>query len=144
MHKTIVALAMTLAALASFAVAEPVDLAGRWGFRLDGDDRGVKEKWYTQELGDEIQLPGALQNQGYGNDVTVETEWTGASNKEVWLEELRYAKYRQPGNIKVPFCLQPEKHYIGAAWYQHWIEIPAVWEGKHVILTLERGRWGGC
>ncbi len=45
------------------------------------------------------------------------------------------------GNIKVPFFLQPQKHYVGAAWYQRDIEIPPDWAGKRVVLTLERPHW---
>jgi hypothetical protein len=41
----------------------------------------------------------------------------------------------------VPFFLQPEKHYVGAAWYQRDLEIPADWQGKRVVLTLERPHW---
>ena len=42
----------------------------------------------------------------------------------------------------MPFCLQPEKHYVGVAWYQRDIEIPGRWQGKRVVLTLERVHWG--
>ena len=56
-------------------------------------------------------------------------------------ESAQYAKYRQPGNIKVPFFLQPEKHYVGAAWYQRDVDIPAAWQGKRVVLSLERPHW---
>ena len=58
-----------------------------------------------------------------------------------WFTAPEYAKYRQPGNIKVPFWLQPEKYYAGAAWYQRDIEIPPDWQGKRVVLTLERPHW---
>ena len=53
----------------------------------------------------------------------------------------RTEKYRQPGNIKVPFCLQPEKHYVGVAWYQRDIEVPGRWQGKRLLLRLERVHW---
>jgi beta-galactosidase/beta-glucuronidase len=33
------------------------------------------------------------------------------------------------------------RHYLGVAWYQREIEIPAEWKGKRVALTLERTRW---
>jgi hypothetical protein len=41
----------------------------------------------------------------------------------------------------VPFWLQPEKYYVGAAWYQRDMEIPREWQGKRVVLTLERPHW---
>jgi hypothetical protein len=127
--------------LAPVLPADALDLSGVWSFQLDPDDVGVTEAWFTKGLSEQIRLPGALQNQGFGDDVTVDTEWTGAAKKEVWLNEPRYEKYRRPGNIKVPFCLQPEKHYVGAAWYQRQIEIPTQWQDEHAILTLERPHW---
>ncbi|RZL04660.1 MAG: beta-galactosidase, partial [Hymenobacter sp.] len=51
------------------------------------------------------------------------------------------AQYRQPGNIKVPFWLQPVKYYKGAAWYQKTIDIPAAWAGRPIELYLERVHW---
>ena len=38
----------------------------------------------------------------------------------------------------MPFWLQPVKHYVGAAWYQREVEIPAAWQGRRLVLTLER------
>jgi hypothetical protein len=58
-----------------------------------------------------------------------------------WYTGPEYAKYRAPGNIKVPFWLQPDKHYVGAAWYQRAVDVPAAWEGKRLVLTFERPHW---
>ena len=44
------------------------------------------------------------------------------------------APYRQPGNIKLPFWLTPDKYYVGPAWYSRDIVIPAGWKGKDVHL----------
>lgn len=124
------------------AGAETVSLAGQWRFQLDRDDAGVPEQWFTKELKQTLCLPGALQNQGFGDDITVDTRWTGETGKDRWLRQPQYERYRQPGNIKVPFFLQPEKHYVGAAWYQRDIEIPKAWTGQRIVLTLERPHWG--
>ena len=53
----------------------------------------------------------------------------------------KYEKYRQPGNIKIPFWLKPVKYYKGAAWYQKDVEIPEEWTGKRIVLFLERCHW---
>ena len=58
-----------------------------------------------------------------------------------WFEEPRYAPYAKPGNFKFPFWLQPEKYYAGAAWFQRDIEVPKDWQGKRVVLFLERAHW---
>ena len=133
--------AVVLVSVASVTCGGTIDLSGVWGFALDPNDAGVEGRWYERELPDRLEMPGALQNQGFGDDVTVQTEWTGSAKEEVWRNHRRYEKYRRPGNIKVPFCLQPEKHYVGAAWYQRRIDVPAPWRGKRVILTLERPHW---
>ena len=126
---------------AAAAQADRVSLAGQWRFQLDREDAGVKQRWFERSLDQRIRLPGALQNQGFGDDITVDTKWTGEVGMDAWRNGPQYAKYRQPGNIKVPFFLQPEKHYVGAAWYQRDVEIPAAWQGKRVVLSLERAHW---
>jgi hypothetical protein len=131
----------------SAAPAQTLSLAGTWRFQLDRNDVGVKERWFESPLELRIKLPDALQNQGFGDDIALDTKWTGGVgyggdvSADRWLNGPEYAKYRQPGNIKVPFFLQPQKHYVGAAWYQRDIEIPAAWQGKRVVLTLERPHW---
>jgi hypothetical protein len=121
--------------------SDPLSLAGQWRFQLDRQGAGIKEKWFARTLEQRIQLPGALQNEGFGDDIAVDTKWTGDVNADQWLKGDRYAKYREPGNIKVPFWLQPQKHYVGIAWYQREFQIPKRWEGKRVVLTLERAHW---
>ena len=123
------------------AAPATLDLAGEWGFRLDPEDQGVEAGWYGLTLSDRIRLPGSLQAQGFGNDVSVETQWTGGINDPSWFKDERYAPYRRPGNVKVPFWLQPRKHYVGPAWYQRTVEIPEAWTGKRIVLFLERCHW---
>ena len=116
-------------------------LQGEWRFALDRDDRGLTEQWYTRSLTDTIHLPGSLQEQGYGDEVGIETPWTGQIVDKSWYDSPLYEKFRQPGNIKVPFWLNPDRHYVGVAWYQKEIDIPASWTGNPVQLELERTHW---
>jgi len=120
---------------------EILSLAGSWTFSLDRDDAGVNEQWFLRALPERIKLPGALQEQGYGNEVTASTDWTATLYDKRWNLKPQYKKYAQPGNIKIPFFLQPDKRYVGAAWYQRNIEIPDRWKGRRVVLTLERPHW---
>jgi len=136
-----ISLTVLLLCLTATAWSETMDLSGSWAFQLDPNDVGISQYWYAEGLSERIRLPGALQNQGFGNDITVDTEWTGTAKKEIWLDERRYEQYRRPDNIKVPFCLQPEKHYVGAAWYQRQIKIPRSWQDHRLVLTLERPHW---
>ncbi|GGK09484.1 sugar-binding domain-containing protein [Parabacteroides faecis] len=116
-------------------------LQGEWRFALDRNDRGLTEQWYTRSLTDTIHLPGSLQEQGYGDEVGIETPWTGQIVDKSWYDSPLYEKFRQPGNIKVPFWLNPDRHYVGVAWYQKEIDIPASWTGNPVQLELERTHW---
>jgi beta-galactosidase len=130
-------LALPLACAAEAAVS----LAGPWRFELDRADAGLAEHWFERTLKATIQLPGALQNEGFGDEVTAETRWTGDVGADRWRTRPEYVEYRKPGNVKVPFFLQPEKHYVGAAWYQRDFEIPAGWQTQRVVLTFERAHW---
>jgi len=118
-----------------------IDLAGNWSFQLDPADQGVGERWFLRTLPDTIHLPGSLQAQGYGEEIRLDTAWVGNIVDQSYFTDAKYEPYRQPGHIKVPFWLQPEKHYNGVAWYQREVEVPAEWRGRRVTLTLERPHW---
>lgn len=121
--------------------AETLPLAGEWRFALDRADVGVKESWFNRDLPDRIQLPGVLQAQGYGDEISTNTPWVLSLYDKNWFQRADYTNYTQPGNVKVPFVCQPPRHYLGAAWYQRDIEIPTNWVGRRVVLFLERTRW---
>lgn len=119
-----------------------IDLSGEWQFALDREDVGVAAGWHSRDLAETLHLPGSLQAQGFGDEVRVDTPWVGGIFDGDWFVQERYAPYRQAGNIKVPFWLQPEKYYAGVTWYRRAIAIPAEWNGLRVELTLERVHWG--
>ncbi|MHC4394101.1 MAG: sugar-binding domain-containing protein [Planctomycetota bacterium] len=120
---------------------EVVSLAGKWHFRLDRQNVGEKEKWYNEKLTAYIKLPGSMTENGYGNDISIDTKWTGLIVDRSWFTEPEYEKYRQAGSVKIPFWLTPLKHYTGPAWYQRQVRIPENWRGKRVVLFLERCHW---
>ena len=119
-------------------------LAGQWRFALDREDTGIKQSWFATDLAatTHISLPGILQTQNYGDDITAETAFVAALPRDMaWYKLPQYAAYTKPGNVKVPYLSQPIKHYLGVAWYQRDITIPAAWANKRIALTLERTRW---
>jgi len=122
-------------------VGNVLSLHGKWRFCIDREDRGIIDEWYKKRLSDGITLPGTLQSQGYGDDISTETEWVSSLHDPLWYLRDEYKKYAEPGNIKVPFCLQPKKHYRGAAWYQTDVIIPEKWRGQRISLMLERVNW---
>jgi GH18 family chitinase len=118
-----------------------VPLSGVWRFELDPGDEGLAGFWEKPALSGRIRLPGVLQAQGFGDDVTVETKWTGQIVDPSFFTSPRYEPYRRPGNVKVPFWLQPDKHYVGPAWYERDVVVPPAWKGRRVVLRLERPHW---
>ena len=121
---------------------EKIDLSGTWQFRIDSLDQGVPDKWYSEDFPDTIQLPGSMAENGKGNDISLNTQWTGNMwNDSLWYTAPEMEAYRQPGNIKVSFWLSPEKVYYGPAWYQKNVQIPDSWKDELIALHLERAHW---
>ncbi len=109
---------VSLAFLGLQAHAAPPDkatlpLAGDWAFRLDAEDQGVTHKWFAAPLADKIQLPGSTDEHGVGTPVT--------EREPHWLNR----RYK----------------YAGPAWYQREVTIPHAWQGKRIVLQLERCHW---
>jgi hypothetical protein len=134
-------IALVAAGLAVPAEAQNLSLAGRWRFQLDRHDVGMQERWFARALPDQIQLPGGLTEQGVGDPVTSGTSWIGGIVDTSWFTAPEFAKYRQPGDVKIPFWLQPDLYYAGAAWFQREVEIPKSWRGRRAVLFLERAHW---
>ena len=123
------------------AASESVSLDGDWRFALDSSDAGINAQWFNSKLADHIRLPGALQSQGYGNEISITTPWVLSLYDRNWYLRADYQAYTNAGNVKVPFVCQPPRHYLGAAWYQRDIQIPNSWQGRRVVLFLERPHW---
>ncbi len=136
-------LLFTIALLLLFPVLsaqdKTIDLSGRWNFQTDPEDAGVREKWYgLLLLEDSINLPGSMPEKLKGDKVTVDTQWTGSLYDSSYYFNPYMARYRVEENLKFPFFLTPDRHYVGVAWYQKEVDIPAGWEGDRVVLLLER------
>jgi beta-galactosidase len=121
--------------------AQPAtSLAGFWLFELDPADAGVREQWFARGLRNRIQLPGILQAQKFGNQITTGTPWMMTLFDRYWYLRDDYKEYVMPGKVKVPFLSQPPLHYLGPAWYQREILIPRS-VGRRTALMLERPHW---
>lgn len=120
---------------------QSLQLSGKWQFKADPSDQGIREQWYAQNFRNSVSLPGSMATNGLGDDITLKTPWTGQIVDSSLYKSPEYEKYRQAGHIKIPSWLQPVKYYKGAAWYQKNITIPASWKGKHLELFIERSHW---
>jgi beta-galactosidase len=123
-----------------FAV-RTIDLAGQWRCELDRQDAGVDQKWFSRQLAETIKLPGTLQEQGFGDPITKDIQWMGRLYDKSWYLRADYKAFTQPDNIRVPFWLQPQRYYRGAAWYQRQITIPKSWKGRRAAVSFERVQW---
>jgi len=141
MEKLIFCICFILLFVACSQPEKTLSLDGEWFVRLDPDDEGLQDEWYNKPFTEKLRLPGSLQEQGFGNDIDINTKWTGQIVDNAWYVAPEYEKYRQSGNIKVPFWLNPDKHYVGVAWYQKEIKIPFGWNVKTAVLELERTHW---
>ena len=101
---------VVFAALPVLAADGWVTLAGEWRFALDPVDQGIQQRWFQKTLEDTIPLPG-----------TTDEARKGTLNSARETEHLTR--------------LYP---YLGAAWYQRDIDVPADWTGKRIVLVLER------
>lgn len=126
----------------SYAENIKIDLSGQWMFRLDPSDKGILENWNDSIFNEYITLPGALQNQGYGDDVTAKTDWlTDQSRSSSWFIHPMYDEFRKDDNLYYPNNFQPQKHYVGAAWYKKEIYIPETYKDRELLLSFERVHW---
>ena len=111
-----------------------IDLAGDWKFQIDRENIGETQNWFTKSLIGDITLPGSMASNGLGDEITLDTKWVGGMRNPEWHTDPNYAPYHDPDNIRIPYWLQPEKKYTGAAWYQKEIKIPKSWKDKPVKL----------
>jgi beta-galactosidase/beta-glucuronidase len=122
-------------------IRKSLSLAGEWKFKIDSLDQGIKENWVNSSFEETVRLPGSMAENGKGDEVSLRTNWTGEIVDKSYFTGSKYEKYRQPGNIKIPFWLKPVKYYKGAAWYQKEFELPNSWHDKNITLFLERTHW---
>ena len=99
-----------LISFASIGQSKKLNLQGTWRFAIDSLDKGIQEKWFSQKLKDKVKLPGSMLENGKGNAVTLQTQWTGSIYDSSWYFNPRMAKYRQGHRPKFNFWLTPKKH----------------------------------
>ncbi len=116
-----------------------INLSGQWKIQLP--ETSEEKTWDPKRSAATVTLPGSLTENNIGDDVSVDTKWTGSTQKSPWFTSERYEKYRQEGNVKIPFWLTPVKYYVGPALYRRNFAIPRSWQDKYITLTLERCHW---
>ena len=129
--------------LAKRSIMEKVDLSGQWQFCLDQNDRGMEGHWEQSsvEFTDDIRIPGILQAQGYGEKISLKTDWVSSLHDPLWYLREEYRWGAEEASVKVPFLCQPPRHYIGKAWYRRSFEIREDQADRFAYLHIECTKW---
>ncbi len=114
-HLTRIFLIVLVAQVGALKAQTVLDLSGTWRFQTDVMDfrRGSLSPRYNHLLQETIQLPGITDDHQIG--------------------------YKNP--YKYIDRLTRKYEYMGPAWYQRDIEIPADWKGKRIFMYFERTHW---
>ena len=110
------------------AAQQTISLAGEWQFSMGSEPR----------YDDVVTLPGSMLTNGKGNPVSIDTQWTGSLYDSSFYFNPYMEQYRKVGNIKFPFFLTPERHYVGKAWYRKTVSVPKSWRKQRILLYIER------
>ncbi|HVT81618.1 MAG TPA: glycoside hydrolase, partial [Phycisphaerae bacterium] len=143
--KTRLAAAAYILLASAFARAADINLAGDWRILLDpqnnGDANGLQTPahWAAQQT-QAVKLPGSIQSQKIGDLPSAKSPWTARIGLAM-LNNAKYLPYQKEGDFKTPFWLTPARVYVGSAWFQKEIEIPADWKDQRILFTLERPHW---
>ncbi len=119
---------LSLGGLLSVWAQQTIDLSGTWQLALG------EQPVYS----DQMALPGSMITAGKGDEVTVNTVWTGSTYDSSYYFNPYMQQYREVGNVKYPFFLTPDRHYVGKTWYKRTVQVPKDWKKKRVVLYLER------
>ncbi|MGF7217258.1 hypothetical protein GGR92_003431 [Spirosoma lacussanchae] len=112
---------LLLAALAGVPglAQDKLSLAGTWEVAFDkGDDAGA-HRFQNRPFPYKMQLPGTTDEARLGDSLTLKP----ALNRESLYQLAR------------------RHRYVGTAWYRRTVTIPAGWQGRQIILSLERVLW---
>lgn len=107
-----------------------LNLAGTWQIKLNTD---------KEMQSGSIQIPGILQAQGYGNEITINTPWVSGLHDREWWKREEY-QYAQKDGVNVPFLAQPPRHFTGKAYYEKKITIPETLQ-ENWYLYIEITHW---
>ena len=119
-----------------------VPLSGVWRFELDPSRRGARRvlgEPHAEPTGSASPASSRRRDSGTTSPSTrsgPDRSSTGPSSRRRGTSPTG-----SPANVKVPFWLQPDKHYVGAAWYERDVVVPPEWKGRRVVLHLERPHW---
>jgi hypothetical protein len=106
-----------------------VSLAGSWKFKADSNAIGEAQHWEMSTLSGTIKLPGSTDDIRLGNQLPIFKSALGNKPPDDYPKDADYG------------MLTRKHKYIGVAWYQKKINIPANATNQTFSLYLERVLW---
>jgi hypothetical protein len=121
------------------AAGNTLDLTGAWHLRLDAQDQGLSADWPAAPLvgNDWIDLPNTTDRAGFGFALDTNTMLHAAP----FPVTTRFPGVKEPERADGHGYLVRRHLFVGPAWYEREIEVPAGWQGRPVALRLERALW---
>jgi len=116
-----------------------LNLSGLWRLRLDAADEGIASGWPAAPIpGEErIRLPNTTDLAGFGSPLDPNTMLHAAR----FPVTTRFPGVQEPVRADERGYLVRRHLFVGAAWYERELEIPATWKGRPLALCLERALW---
>ena len=115
--------------------------AGVWRFALDRCDEGVNQQWFAVRLPEYIKLPGILQAQNQGDEITTKTPWVLSLYDRFWYLREEYKDYTETerqSSFPVSAAAPLSRRCLVSTRYQ---SSNPNWVSRRVVLTLERPHW---
>lgn len=118
---------------------EVLSLAGEWRLRLDAPDQGLAANWPAIPLpgGDRITLPNTTDRAGFGFALDTNT----MLHATPFPVTTRFPGVKDPVRADEHGYLVRRHLFVGPAWYEREIPVPAAWQGRPVTLRIERAMW---
>ena len=118
------------------AASPTLDLAGEWRLRLDPGDQGVSANWPAKPLAgrDRIVLPNTTDRAGFGFALDTNTMLYAAP----YPVTTRFPGVKEPVRADEHGYLVRRHLFVGPAWYERELEVPAAWQGRPPIRRHRR------
>jgi hypothetical protein len=123
----------------SLSARDTLELTGEWRLRLDASDEGISANWPAAPIPDsnQITLPNTTDLAGFGFALDTNTMLHAAP----YPVTTRFPGLAEPVRADEHGYLVRRYLFVGAAWYERQVEIPAAWRERPVTLRLERALW---
>jgi len=136
---TSLTLAGLLAGAAAAPAADSLSLSGEWRLRLDAPDEGRSANWPAAPLAtrDRIHLPNTTDLAGFGFALDTNTMLHAAP----FPVTTRFPGVQEPVRADEHGYLVRRHLFVGPAWYERELAVPAAWQGRPVTFRIERSIW---